>query len=362
MPLEVVEPIFAEWLKVFQHHEVGTVFFLPHCDVLFRVKQFVNWLKTKHNLIPCVVDLEFDLLSDPKQLSDFLLQNKTKPILLLAKRGFVNPSSAQWQTAIDVFRLEQTKGVLVIHEAAPCELKALNTHTSFTQNQTLYPLYTPEQAFLFCSTLAKDWNIKLSTQDLVSLTQYCGGPLWFIKEALRQLRDGKNQTIAACQKSEDFLWKTNQFWNDLPQEYRAALLNLKLASRATIAELIRFNLIQNQPHLDGYSTWPFLEPKITQSRQDSFVCLPTKVTYFENDFTQQFSKAERRVLAELWSKRNDVVSREALASQFWGENADEKYSDWALDQVIRRLRSKILAAKLPITVTTKRGLGYVAAV
>ncbi len=362
VPLETVVPFFQNWLTVLQRREVGTVFFLPHADFLFRIKQFMAWLKTNHHPEPKIIDFDLDLVQDPRHLTELLTEVKDQNVIVMARRGFVNPFSAKWQAAIETFRVEKSLGILVLHEAAPIEINDLYQHNSFTLNQTIYPLYSPEQAMLFCNLQARDWQLKIKTQDLVVLCQFCGGLLWLVRDVLRQIRDDNNLTIETCFKSENFSWRTQQFWQDLPQEYRSALLNPAVAPAKIMAELVKFNLIQKQPHLSNYSTWPFLEAQIAESQQTAFICQPTKISFFDQDFTHEFSKAERRILAEFWSHPNQIISREKLAECFWSEAAEEKYSDWALDQVIRRIRAKIAATKLPITITTKRGQGYVATI
>ena len=51
-----------------------------------------------------------------------------------------------------------------------------------------------------------------------------------------------------------------------------------------------------------------------------------------------FSKKERAAFRYFLSQKKEIISREQIAKAVWG-NCDS-YSDWALDQFIRRLRKK----------------------
>lgn len=360
VPLSVVQPWFEAWLNVLRHQEVGTIFFLPHTDLLFRVKQFVAWLLSQHALQVVVIDLEVELIDDPESLIK-KLQSTNQPCLILAKRVFVGPDSIRWQAAIELYRTQANVGLLIFHEAAASELSNLKQYNSFLLNQTLYPLYTSEQSLQFSLALAKSWQIALSTPNHLQLVAHCGGVLWFVKEALRQMRDNPQLTLTEVMHSEGFSWKTKQFWQDLPQVYKTALLNPESASSEIISELLAVKLLFANEHAQ-YTTWPFLQMYLDDSQQNAFSCSADKISYFNQDFTHVFSVAERRVVALLWQKRTQILSRNTLAEAFWAEAEHEKYSDWALDQIMRRLRTKLTKYHLPLTITTHRGRGYVGSI
>lgn len=53
------------------------------------------------------------------------------------------------------------------------------------------------------------------------------------------------------------------------------------------------------------------------------------------------SPQENVVFKLLWDRGGEVVLRDEIAKVMWGGRAAEKYSDWAIDQVVRRIRTKI---------------------
>lgn len=75
----------------------------------------------------------------------------------------------------------------------------------------------------------------------------------------------------------------------------------------------------------------------------------------EDDLTE----TEFRILELLLSQGNSVVKREAVAEIMWGSESGEKYSDWAIDRAISRLRKKIGDnAYRPQYIKTLRGRGF----
>lgn len=70
----------------------------------------------------------------------------------------------------------------------------------------------------------------------------------------------------------------------------------------------------------------------------------------EADFTPD----EARVMRRLWEKQEGIVEREEVATVLWDEEWSNKYSDWALDALVSRLRKK-LNGKWQIVTIKSRG-------
>lgn len=53
-----------------------------------------------------------------------------------------------------------------------------------------------------------------------------------------------------------------------------------------------------------------------------------------------------------------TIDRSVLAQFIWGDVWEEKYSDWAIDQIIHRIREKLEKANAPYEIVTKKGEGF----
>lgn len=73
-----------------------------------------------------------------------------------------------------------------------------------------------------------------------------------------------------------------------------------------------------------------------------------------------FSQTELTVLELLKTHKDTVISREDVARVIWGEDDwEERYSDWAIGQLIYRLRKKLEYGSSSGTIETKKGKGFV---
>ena len=54
-----------------------------------------------------------------------------------------------------------------------------------------------------------------------------------------------------------------------------------------------------------------------------------------------FSPQERKLLQFMLQHKGQVINRDQIAEILWQDQCDEKFSPWAIEQVIRRLRIKL---------------------
>jgi hypothetical protein len=59
------------------------------------------------------------------------------------------------------------------------------------------------------------------------------------------------------------------------------------------------------------------------------------------DITSSLSPSQEKIMRLLLSSRKKPVSRDRIAKTLWGSQWSEKYSDWAIDQIISKLRKKL---------------------
>lgn len=79
---------------------------------------------------------------------------------------------------------------------------------------------------------------------------------------------------------------------------------------------------------------------------------------FDYSYKNTFTSVETGLL-ELMKNKDEIVDRQEIAETIWGENWEEKYSDWAIDQNMHRLRKKLRESKSVYNIVTKKGRGYV---
>ncbi len=72
----------------------------------------------------------------------------------------------------------------------------------------------------------------------------------------------------------------------------------------------------------------------------------------------RFTAQEFNVIKFLLEAKGKLQSREKISEILWGEESYEKYSDWAIDQVMSKIRKKLKELESSTHVITVRGRGY----
>lgn len=72
------------------------------------------------------------------------------------------------------------------------------------------------------------------------------------------------------------------------------------------------------------------------------------------------SHQEQKIYIEMRRRANGFISRDEIATILWKEESyNDKYSDWAIDKMISRLREKLILGGLSAyNIKTLRGKGY----
>lgn len=100
--------------------------------------------------------------------------------------------------------------------------------------------------------------------------------------------------------------------------------------------------------------------------KDGEIFSPLFKSYIENRSEEKalhpnlvLSKTELDLLEFFQKNLDQLVSRKDIANVIWDGIWKEKYSDWAIDQAISRLRTRIKQLNLKFTLITKRGQGFI---
>lgn len=71
------------------------------------------------------------------------------------------------------------------------------------------------------------------------------------------------------------------------------------------------------------------------------------------------SRQEQKIYIEMRRRANSIISRDEIATILWKEKSYDKYSDWAIDKMISRLRKRlILSGSSACAIKTLKGKGY----
>jgi len=184
-------------------------------------------------------------------------------------------------------------------------------------------------------------KIKLNSKIKEIAYRYSGGHSQYallILQALEKQNFQLKNIDVALKGNLDLLAQSQEIWDFLNQKEKEILTGQRISSQNHF--LNKIGLIN--------------EKKLLNPIFEDFVKLKTTE---ENQKIYDLTKKEKALLLILEGKRGETVPRDELITFVWQSQAEET-NNWALDQLIKRLRGKIKLLNLPYKIVTVRGQGY----
>lgn len=215
-------------------------------------------------------------------------------------------------------------------------------------NIIMYPLYDRSDSKQFIKYYINLWNFHIPKELVEKIIDICGGYLWLIHQVLRNLRNNPAISLDQALSNSLVVKKTDVIWGKLTSEERNILRKIyfgTLLEKDTLTHeylylksirLIQENGKKCQLGIPVLSFSIEKENKLAAvSFRDDHIFVDTK------DITLQLTKKERAFFSSLLFARKRVVSRDIVAKVIWGNLWEEKYSDWAIDRLVHRLRNRL---------------------
>ncbi|OGM15012.1 hypothetical protein A3D84_01950 [Candidatus Woesebacteria bacterium RIFCSPHIGHO2_02_FULL_42_20] len=207
----------------------------------------------------------------------------------------------------------------------------------------------------------KLWAMKLSTRQINKIFEVCGHDSWLIKEALRGIKDAKSVNDLVVDPNlllkakiqyelygdgEKEVMETMFIKGKIPKSMEKIALELENVNfwgkDRKIMRIIEQVIVQR-----GAAGELNINPK------------DEKLYLGSIDISQKLSPIENKILAHLFEGEGKIVGRDAVAKLIWESRMEDKYSDWAIDKTISRLRKKLSLYTNLYTITTKKKKGFV---
>ncbi len=346
---------FQKWKNVLDHNGAGHIFFLPHTGLLYRAHQFVDWLSSENYTLP-IIDLDLEMLTDPQSFSSLLDKNPT-PALIVARKNFLGVDRSTLSQILQNYYTKNVCSLLIFHEGSPIEMTENTALPSVMfQNNLIYSLPDQKTAFEYMDNFARSNNLLITTEQKQEIFDLCGNQPWLTNEIIRLIGLSPGEDLRVLFRTDSVSRRIEYLWDHFCSAHQKALLehNQTAKERQTsLQELVSFGYLQPKSY-KPIGKW--LSDAIKSARNNSIKISNDSLTVNGVELKYDFSPGELRILSILWQQK--IVSRNEIAERFWLDETDDAYSDWALDQVISRLRKKISLHKLALNIKTKRGLGY----
>jgi len=384
-----------KWLTALRRGENVSVIFFPKTDRLRRLQQLLedqdflrrvlgkgarymfqvvdfsaHIIEDKHDLHEHIAEqLNLLRLSDTRLSFDqwlaYFRKNSMNMVLILPqaeKLLTTEERNALTQLSYVVDTLNPTFTVLSFYETdiTHPSLASILPSTRLYQNIYFYPLYSASDALMFIRYLEKKWNFVCSRKVEQEILAACGGHFWFIKEAVRQLATSDSMSLA----QEGMTFRLRTVYDQLLPSERGTLNKIitrkkdfSIDEQHCLSYFKKMNFIdaQNQLLVRHYQDFVLQRKNIASE----FAIQDNRIFLNQIPIDKFFSKKEYRVLKTLLERKGTLVTRDEIAKSIWPSNTEEHFSDWAIDQIIARMRKSMQELFLsPALITTVRGKGY----
>lgn len=399
---ETFESIVSPWLQGIRNKDIVAVVSYPASD---RQRRLLNlqadsslqkkYLECPHTYIWLTVDFRVDLIDNPLDLEECILRHlregnekisthgsfidklralekKTGKKVILCCIGaeslLVRKSTAIliWTTIMcrqDVLRQ------IVFFETnlfSPANLDVLRLVSAFQPRIHILKLYDKKDSMQFIEHMSNEWHMKITPKLKEDIVGTCGGMFLFIKEALWYLRDHPNTTAQEVFGHTEMRFNLESLWRAFTDEEQvlldAILLKTyepKLGTAPMLQYLLDTGIVTNEHGVRITIELLSRYRKSILSQGKTITLAPSSELLLDSvPIGSHFSPRQRRLLIYFLTHPNSVISRETVGVAIWGANND-KYSDWALDSFISRLRIKLRQLGIDgKTLETKKGKGF----
>jgi DNA-binding winged helix-turn-helix (wHTH) protein len=233
------------------------------------------------------------------------------------------------------------------------------------------PLYSPAAARATIKHWAKIFKGKLTNDAIQTILEVCGGHGACLKYATRRAcLDGSlksDELKEILLGAPDLRLNIQAIWTCLSDSQKNLLAKALEAGSLSRRDEKELKLVFDCGLLtrEGDRIKPFGEilPAFLSQKQSGFQTLAYnqengEVLVNGVPASDTLTAQEYNLLTFLVKNQNHVCTRDEIATTLWGGKYHEKYSDWAIDRLMSRLRRKLdLPPKNPYLITI-RGRGY----
>lgn len=225
------------------------------------------------------------------------------------------------------------------------------------------PLYDDSEVYHFVRYWLKQWNHQLTNDVIHFIVKEAGGILLLAKAAVRlavQEHARSYQDVKSIiYNHEEYIAQIKFLFSRLTPLQQSILTDI--AAHKTIyalnsAELL--HLTRMAVLVETGSSFFIRSLSVNRMLQGANYHPQTLMKNMLRDIA--LSPTEQKLLYEFLKTPQKIISREKIGTILWGKQNEEKYSDWALDQYVSRLRKKLSRTSFfdRFIIQTKKKAGF----
>ncbi len=245
------------------------------------------------------------------------------------------------------------------------------------QNVLYIPLPYGKDFDYLLKRFSAEFETQISDEYIAVVQETCGGHPYSMKAAIRLLRDHAFTTPIQFEETllENYELQSvaSGIYDRRSPEEQDVLLKiiqdkeLDESEKKVTKFLIQLGLVIDENENYRPFSRLFLHTIEKRMKRDDNTQFPRSLTfdpqtgavlYSGKTVEEQFTRQEYSILTLFLQNPGKLLSRDDIGSVLWGDSSYEKYSDWAIDQLMSKLRKKLKQIGSNIDIATLRGRGY----
>lgn len=214
---------------------------------------------------------------------------------------------------------------------------------------------------IIAQTYFQRYNLKLSKNVQDALFELVDGYNQYLQLALIILNEhkavilSKEELLKILISDERVTLQSEELWDSLEEAEKNLLLKISAGQTPTQAEVSKCKYLWDTGFLKGDSQ----SPQIFSPLFAHFISqVQKKPQQTEETLNVDFSKKEHLLFSFLQKNLNEICERESIIASVWPEEEALGVSDWAIDRLVARVRSKLKQKNSPFEIVTIKTRGY----
>src|SRR3989344_306290 len=229
--------------------------------------------------------------------------------------------------------------------------------TIFTQTTYIKPASYKDISMIF-NTFKRRYQLTIEKEtenEILSLSgghvQYLQLSLIILKELLQANNVTHNNIKEAILQDERINLQSEELWESLSEEEKSVLLETQSEKASKKDHKTGANYLWDTGFIEVNG-----KNKIFSPIFESF--LKSKNKSLTNSGNLDFSKKENMLFGYLRGNLGQICDREKLVEIVWPEYEELGVSDWAIDRLVARVRTKLKSRENPYEIVTVKTRGY----
>ncbi len=241
-----------------------------------------------------------------------------------------------------------------LHKLAP-NVFPKSALSVFAHIMYLAPASQTDMTIILETFLAR-YQLKVPLETKKLLIAWCGGHVQYLQLALIRMKE-EGKVPSAREELLSFLLADEE----IALQSEELFESLRKSEQMVIGLIENHGKISHELRHDAHYVWDTGLAKTRLGKHTLFNTFFKKYiekTHAPGKIKTELTKKEHLLFSLLQTKLGDIVEREDIVQTVWPEYAELGVSDWAIDRLIARLRTKLREQKSTYEIVTVITRGY----